>query len=275
MGDWFSRTPIWLLGIGLFLVTVAAAYAGWRLSRWFASNPGRWGQLTESQEGYIITTVYTLLGLLVGFTFSIAVDRYQDRRELVIRDATSIEQLYLRAQLLDEPHRTRFSNLLVRYAENHLALAKVRHDDIQAKTLIAEDQLLQQDLWTATVPAFQNIRTLDFSSSFVDSVNDVIRTDAERQAARRAQIPRTVILLLIFYSIVAAALLGAIMKSRKGEIASVFLLALSVLALMLITDMNRPVEGTIHEPQEPMERMLARLKASPPAVYQRLAMPPH
>jgi hypothetical protein len=40
------------------------------------------------------------------------------------------------------------------------------------------------------------------------------------------------------------------------------LLALNVLALMLMVDINRPVEGTIHESQEPMQRMLLRLKAN-------------
>jgi hypothetical protein len=80
--------------------------------------------------------------------------------------------------------------------------------------------------------------------------------------------------MLFFYSIVAALLLGGVMKSRKGEIVSVALLGLSTLALMLVTDINRPVGGTIREPQGPMIRMLARLKANPPAVYQRLAAKP-
>jgi ABC-type transport system involved in cytochrome bd biosynthesis fused ATPase/permease subunit len=152
-------------------------------------------------------------------------------------------------------------------------LAQRHHDDAGAAKLIADDQQLLRDLWTATVPAFQSIRTIDFSSSFVDSVNQVVRADADRKAARRAQIPTTVIVMLIFYSLIAAALLGAVMKGRKGEAAAVIMLSLSVLALMLIVDINRPVSGTIHESQEPMKRMLMRLKANPPAVYQRLAQP--
>lgn len=164
--------------------------------------------------------------------------------------------------------------MLVRYAENHLELAQVRGDDRRAAGLIAQDAGFLRDIWTATVPAFESVKTLDFSTSFVDSVSELLRVDAERKAARRAQIPTTVLVLLIFYSLVAAAVLGAVMKRGRGQQISAVLLALNVLALMLVADINRPVEGTIHESQEPMKRMLARLKANPPPVYQRLVLSP-
>lgn len=274
MDEWFRTAPIWLLGLILFLCTGACALAGARLARVIAEKPGHWANLTEAQEGYVVGTVYTLLGLLIGFTFALAVDRYEARRQLVIQDANAIEELYLRAQLLDEPHRTRFSNLLVRFTENHLQLAEQARDGPATARLVADDQDMLRDIWTATVPAFQSIRTIDFSSSFVDSVNQVIRADADRKEARRAEIPTTVILMLIFYSLIAAVLLGAVMKGPKGEAISIIMLALSVLALMLIVDINRPVGGTIRESQEPMKLMLKRLQANPPPVYQRWAQTP-
>ena len=113
-------------------------------------------------------------------------------------------------------------------------------------------------------------RWIDFSSSFVDAIADLIRIDAERKAMRRSQIPTTILAALALYTLVAAAVLGGVMRSRKGRQFNLVVLALNVFALMLVTDINRPVQGTIREPQEPMERMLARLKANPPAVYQRL-----
>ena len=273
MGDWFRAIPIWQLGLLLLLATIGCAFAGAGFTRWYLERGGD-AKLSEAQEGHVVTSVYALLALLVGFTFSVAVDRYQARRQLVVDDANAIEAVYLKAQLLAEPHRTRFSNLLVRYAENHLELAQMRSDDRHAARLVAEDTAFLRDLWTATVPAFQSVKTIDFSTSFVDSVSELLRVDAERKAARRAQIPTTVLVLLIFYSLVAAAVLGGVMRSGRGQQISAVLLALNVLALMLVTDINRPVEGTIHESQEPMERMLARLKANPPAVYQRLVLPP-
>src|SRR4029453_16836973 len=110
-------------------------------------------------------------------------------------------------------------------------------------------------------------RTIDFSSTFVDSVNEVIRADAARKAARRAALPEAIILVLMFYTIVAAAVLGAVMGRHKGKATiSIALQALFVLVFMLLSDINRPVTGTIRESQEAMERMLDRIKHQPPSM---------
>lgn len=274
MGHWFQTAPIWLLGLLLFLATVACAFGGARFSGWLAQRPGEGGRLSDAQEGYVVSSIFALLALLVAFTFGLAMDRFETRRHLVVEDATAIETLYLKSQLLEEPHRSRVSGLLVRYAQNHVELAQIHRDNAAAGKLLAEDNALLRELWTVTIPAFQSIRTIDFSSSFVDSVTDVVKVDAERKALRRAQIPDTIIIVLIFYALVASAVLGGVMHSRKAQQFSIALLALNILALMVITDINRPVEGTIRESQQPMEQMLQRLRANPPAVYLATAQQP-
>ena len=270
MVEWLRSAPIWLLGFLLLAATVACTYAGVELSRRISRLRGEGGDLSESQQGYVVSSVFGLLALLVAFTFALSMDRYQTRRQLVVQEANAIEAVYLKAQLLDEPHRTRFASLLIDYTENRLVLAKARRDDARAQRLLEKDSSILRDIWTATVPAFQSVKTLDFSTSFVEAVTDLVKVDGERKALRRSQIPTTILLALIFYTLVAAAVLGGVMKTRKGRQFSIVLLALNILALMLITDMNRPVEGTIRESQAPIEQMLGRLRANPPAVYQRL-----
>lgn len=274
MGDFIREMPIWLLGILLLLASIGCARFGSALSRWLGRFQKDEGNLSESQEGYVVSSIFALLALLVAFTFGLAMDRYQTRRHLVVQEANAVEALYLKAQLLAEPDRSRFHDLLIRYTEDRLELAKLRFDAVNARALIARDYANVRDLWTATVPAFHRIEKLDYSTSFVDSVTDLVKVGAERRAVRRSEIPTTILVALLFYALVAAAVLGGVMKSRKGRQLSIALLALNMLALMLVTDLNRPVEGTIRESQGPMERMLARLKANPPAVYQRLAEPP-
>lgn len=267
MAEWFGTTPIWLLGLLVFIATVASALAGSGFNRWYSRRFRSQGKLSETQAGYIVSIVYALLGLLIGFTFQVAIERFELRRQLVLQDANAIEILYLKAQLLDEPHRSRLSSLLVGYARNHLELAQARRDDSNARKLLADDDQMLRDLWTVAIPAFESVKELDFSTSFVESTANVVNIDSDRRAARLPPIPATIIVVLIFYSFVAAAVLGAVMKTRKSEIASVVLIGLSTLALMLITDINRPVDGTIHESQEPMRQMLLGLQSNPPSAY--------
>jgi hypothetical protein len=273
MGDFIRMIPIWLLGSLLLLASTGCAWIGSALSRWMARVRGEGESLSETQEGYLVASIFALLALLIAFTFGLAMDRYQTRRQLVVQEANAIEGVYLRSQLLDEPDRSRLSRLLIRYTENHLRLARLRHDTEKAQHLLAEDDALVRDIWTAAVPAVQRIKLLAYSPSFVDSLTDLVRTGAERKAHRRSQIPTTIIVCLFFYALVAGGALGGVTRSRTAWQLSVALMALNCLAFMLVMDLNRPVEGTIHESQEPMELMLARLKANPPAVYQRLAQP--
>jgi Na+/H+-translocating membrane pyrophosphatase len=107
----------------------------------------------------------------------------------------------------------------------------------------------------------------------VDSVNQVIALDVARKAARKAQIPAGILFVLYVYSIVSALMLGYVLKGRQGRIAGAFLLALFTLSLALLSDINQPLTGTIRESQAPMERLRETLRASPPALFDRLRPP--
>src|SRR5262245_57762214 len=121
----------WLDTAGLPFVTMfivaslfAAGFIGIRLHRRFERpGPVQDTRSTNSEEGYAITAVLGLLALLMGFTFSLAIDRYDVRRKLVIDEANAIGTAYLRAQLLGAPHRERISGLLARYVDNRIDLA--------------------------------------------------------------------------------------------------------------------------------------------------------
>src|ERR1700759_201494 len=74
----------------------------------------------ESQEHFLVSGPLVLLALMFGSATSFVVDCYDQRRLLVVEEANPIGTAYLRSQALDEPHRTRLSNLLVEYANNRM-----------------------------------------------------------------------------------------------------------------------------------------------------------
>lgn len=124
MLEWLVDISLWLLGLFLFAVLVAAILVGYALRRRNDRVDASVGDCrNDTQEGYIVSVVLTLLGLLIGFTFALAVDRYEARRLLAVESANAIETLYLRVQLLEESHRTRISTITILYAENQILLA--------------------------------------------------------------------------------------------------------------------------------------------------------
>lgn len=221
----------------------------------------------EGSEGFVISSVLGLLALLMGFTFSLAVDRFETRRALVLEEANAIGTTYLRAQLLPEPHRQRISGLLVDYTDNRLILAQAPPDQIP--NLLARNDALITDLWAATASAFTAIKGLDFSSSFLETMNNLIDLDTSRKAARLVRVPTEVFFVLVVYMIMTAGVLGYILEGRRSVGVAAFMLGLLSLALMLIVDIDRPTKGGIREGQGPMEMLRASLKAQPPQVFDR------
>lgn len=213
-----------------------------------------------------------LLALLIGFTFSIAVDRFDTRRMNVLDEANTIGTTYLRTQLLEEPHRARLSELLVEYTDVRVELATMRPGPA-VQPLLAKNDRLVADLWAATVAAFPSMRPYDFSSSYLETMNAVIDMDAARKAARAAHVPSEVYLVLLLYQFIAAGAISYTLIGHRGRQAAVFLFLLFGIALLLVIDIDRPTSGGIVESQRPMIELQAFLKAQPPGSFDRFNLP--
>lgn len=129
------------------------------------------------------------------------------------------------------------------------------------------------DLWAATDAAFPTIQGLDFSSTFLDSINQVIDLDASRKAARAVRVPPAVFLVLILYMTVSALVMGYVLVGPRSRVSGLFLLVLFTLALALVIDIDRPARGGVQENEGPMEDLVASLHLWKPADFDRWRTP--
>jgi hypothetical protein len=270
---WLSKSTLLLLAVMLFGCMCLAAAAGVLLQRSRGVREAKGKEPDSGQEGYIVSAVLGLLALLLGFTFSMATDRFDTRRALVLQDANAIGTAYLRAQLLPEPHRGRTTGLLLRYADNRLALGKAAPGSADQQRLLKTNDALLTDIWAATSAAFESIKGLPFSGAYLDSINTLIDLDQSRKTARLARVPTEVFAVLFIYLITTAGVLGYVLKGARGRLAAGFLLALLTLSLMLIVDINRPVLGGVSESQRPIEDLVKSLAAQPPAAFDKWRTP--
>ncbi|HWC75000.1 MAG TPA: hypothetical protein VG454_13775, partial [Gemmatimonadales bacterium] len=106
--DW----PIWVLILAILLLSLGASEVGFRR--------GRALQATEGERD-ILTTIRTstlgLVALLLGFSFAITSNRFNDRSRLVMDEANAIGTCYLRAGLVAEPARGQIRDALRRYVD--------------------------------------------------------------------------------------------------------------------------------------------------------------
>lgn len=269
--DWvINELPQPIFAVLMFMILVLASMLGRYGRRLRAGRNG--GQELESvQEGYVVSAVLGLLALLMGFTFSMAVDRYDMRRTLVTEEANAISSSYLLAQTFEEPHRSRISTILVPYVDNRLELARA-HDHKRIVPLLKESEAMQITLWSAALEAVGGLRD-DVSSNFLDNTREVIEVGDRRFAARQAHIPTRVHMVLLIYITISAAVMGFAFANSPQYITSGTLFVLVTLSMLLIIDLDRPTGGAIVEPQHAMENLQARLRIVTPASFETQSAP--
>lgn len=113
--------PVLVLAIALAGLC-AAAFAGDALR----ARVRPVGSGERADLDIVLTASLTLLGLLLGFTFSMAVSRYDQRKINEAAETNAIAAEYRRADLLDAPGRTQVRELLTRYTDERIHVARCR-----------------------------------------------------------------------------------------------------------------------------------------------------
>jgi hypothetical protein len=263
--DWLSRVPIWPIGAFLLFMMTGAFFVG----RWIHARATRRGHVQKNTafDGFIVSAVLGLLALLLGFTFSLAIQRFEERRQLVIETANGIGTAYLRAQLLDTPHRERLSRLLVDYT--HLQITLAGEDFPADGPLHEKNDALVTDIWAATTAALTDPKNVAYVFGVSTAINNVIDLNAERMLARTLRIPIEVYVVLLAYLVSVAGVLGYEIEKGRSTFVACFVLSLMTISLLLVIDIDRPGSGGIQESQEPMLELRSSLDQQPPAVFDR------
>ena len=103
--------------------------------------------------GLVVTATLTLLGLIIGFSFSMATIRYDQRKNYEEAEANAIGTEYVRAELLPAADAAKVRTQLRKYLDLRIAFYRTRHG-IELERINADTTKLQTEMWSAVqVPA--------------------------------------------------------------------------------------------------------------------------
>jgi len=245
MEQWMSSVSQWTWWLFFMVALQASASVGHHLARLQADGSGlRDGR---SEVSSIQTTVLGLLALLLGFTFAMAGQRFEERKQLIRDEANGLGTLSLRIQLLPEERRPRVTQLLLHYTETGLALQREGFDPDHLRAHHADAGQLQAQLWAEAMAVATVNPESETVSLFVSALNQVIDLHGMQIAAFQNRIPAAVSVLLFVVSLVALGLAGyASSLPRKQRVVLMFLLSFLFSSVMLLTiDLHRPSRGLV------------------------------
>jgi hypothetical protein len=156
--------------------------------------------------GFVISASLTLLALIIGFSFSMAVSRYDQRKNYEEEEANAIGTEYVRADLLPAADAARVRDLLTQYLDQRLLFYTIR-DPLQLERIGAETAKLQNTMWSI-VGAVAAARATPPIALTVSGMNDVLNTQGYTQAAWWNRIPIGAWTLMMALAIFCCLLVG-------------------------------------------------------------------
>lgn len=231
--------PLLVFAITFLVMALSARTAALLAKRWRTSE-------TEVREafGVIEGATLTLLGLIIGFSFSMAVSRYEQRKNYEEAEANAIGTEFVRADLLSTADAATVRSLLLSYLDERILFYTV-HDEQRLRQINDRTNKLQAKLWSAVrVPALT--QPTPITALVVAGMNEVLNSQGYTQAAWWNRIPIAAWALMAAIAIFANALIGYGVSNAKAAFGLLLVLPLVVaVAFFLIADIDSPRGGLI------------------------------
>ncbi len=254
----FEDIPLTVVFLVTMAVTVASIWAGRLIGR---RSRARSTASEEDKVGTVVGAVGGLLAFFLVFTFGITASRFDTRKGLLLDEASALGTAYMRADLLQEPHRAEVRRLLREYVE-------IRTRDLgdrgELAKAIARSEAIHDELWSHAILMAQADRSSEIDALSISALNEVIELHTKRvTVALHYRIPTTIWVVLFLLTVLAMGSLGyEFGLSGSGRFAITIVLGMTLsLVILLIADLDRSGAGLVRVSQQPMEALLGRMRA--------------
>lgn len=233
----------------LFVFMVLVMEAGYRIGQ---RSQVSFSEAYRSHLNTIQSSLLGVLALLLGFTFSLALQRFDSRSEAVVDEANAIGTAYLRAQLLPATYRDEAEKLLQSYVGLRAQAGAIALSEVAERKVLLEDanRVIDQ-LWGCAMRAVQEDKNPATTGLFIQALNEAIDSYGRRDAELNRHVPEVIFLLLYCVFVVTSGVLGysAGVSEHRPSLATYILVVLIVIATFIIIDLDRPRRGLIRVDQ--------------------------
>jgi len=242
---------IWLAVSFLFLNFAA------RLGVYFRERRGGMVIVDDKDFDLVVGATLTLLGLIIGFTFSMAITRYDLRKNLEEAEANAIGTEYLRADLVPPADAAKIRQLLREYTGTRILYYTTRNAQV-LRQIDSRTAQLQTGLWNS-VTAVANPRD-QVTALVLSGMNDVLNSQGYTEASWRNRVPLAAWILLVVIAFFSNLLLGVRSEQHSWILLLILPIALSV-SFFLVADVDSPRSGIIRVHPQNLQSLADSLRA--------------
>ena len=228
----------------VFLISFIVLWVATMIGRSFIRKYFPLEEENRNDFNLILGASLTLLGLIIGFSFSMATNRYDQRKNYEEQEANAIGTEYVRADLLPSVDAAQVRTLLKKYLDQRIR-SYVAGNAQEIGQINADTTVLQASLW-ASVVAPSEAHPTAVSALTVSGMNDVLNSQGYSQAAEWNRIPPAAWLMMAAIAIGSNLLVGYGLQRVKSSSKLMPILPFVVsIAFMLIADIDSTRQGVI------------------------------
>lgn len=239
-------------------IVIEAGYRIGRLAQRGSTEP------VKTHVGAIQTSLLGILALLLGFTFSLALNRHDSRSESAVTEANAIGTTWLRSQLLPPSVRSETRALLRKYVNLRIQAGGVNLTlEDERDAVLGKTKHLLNEIWAHARQAAVADPNPVTTGLFIQSLNEMIDAFGSRDAALKRHVPELVMLLLYGTFLMTGAVMGftAGFAGHRTSFVTYIMVGLIVVLVFIIVDLDRPRRGLIHVSQESLLEQQAAIHA--------------
>ncbi|MEN6386265.1 MAG: hypothetical protein ABFD79_13860 [Phycisphaerales bacterium] len=256
---WFGQVPL----LGVFLLTAVVILLSIGIGTlWGGRRRSQPDHEAETPLGTIIGSTLGLLAFMLGFTYSIAANFVQTRRDLFLDEINAISTVYLQSQLLDEAYRSELSNLIREYVNIRVELMDADVSDIHKA--VARSDSIQDEIWKNAFALIKSDIYPEMNALFISSLNKMFDLQTSRVVAFRYRIPAIIWYALYFITILSMITVGfqvGLSGKSMFKMGIVLMLTFSTV-MLLIADLDRPLEGYFQVDKRPIFNLQKKIQAA-------------
>jgi hypothetical protein len=252
----------------LFLCMLFFTEIGFRTG---SRKRGTANESIKSQTNSVLASMLGLLALLLGFTFSLALQRYEDRSQAVVGESNAIGTAYLRARLLPIELRSEMQSQLRQYLSVRIREGRADPGDTAERASMArQTNMIAAQLWDQAVRAVEIDGRPATTGLFIQSLNELFDASDKRQSAFDRHVPEIVLFIMFATFIMTTATLGYAsgVSGHRVTLAAFTLVMLITFVVYLIIDLDRPKRGFIQVSQEILLNLQRTIETAPIPAHQ-------
>ena|SRR5688572_20959867 len=215
--------------------------------------------LTSAPIGNVVTAALGLVGFMLAFTFQMANNRYERRKELMLEEVSNIRTTFLRASLLPEPYNSGARKNLREYVSLRTGLSK-NQANLQ-RTIIRSQEILDT-CWRYAEQLVARDKSSEVYALYIESVNNIVSNFNQRiTMGTEYRIPSAVyvaLFIITFLSMMAFGYHFGLYGKSGFKLTFLFAIIFAVV-IFLILILDYPQMGIIKVNPKPMLKLHEQL----------------